>query len=60
MATRPKRVLGLLAPRVVVALVVTPGVIIVFLGAALPLGLGVVLVVVGFMVKAFQGLPQGW
>jgi hypothetical protein len=60
MATRPKRVLGLLAPRVVVALVVAMGVVMVFLGAALPLGLGVVLVVVGFVVEAFRGPPRGW
>jgi hypothetical protein len=53
MATGLKRVLGLLAPRVVVALVVALGVVMVFLGAALPLGLGVMLVVVDFMVKAF-------
>jgi hypothetical protein len=53
MATGPKRVLGLLTPRVVVALVVTLGVVMVFLGVALLLGLGVVLVVVDFMVKAF-------
>jgi hypothetical protein len=60
MATRLKRVLGLLAPRVVVALVIALGVVMVFLGAVLPLGLGVVLVVVGFVVKAFQGPPWGW